>query len=145
MNTIYKFADNTNVVGQISNNDKSNLRREIEGLVTWCNENNLSLNVGKTKEPIIDFRKKGGEHAPIYINGTDVERVESIKFLRVTITDNLSWISHVDVTVKKVQQHLFFLRQLMKFAMSIRTLTTFYRCTFENILSGCIMAWYGNC
>eukprot|EP00061_Rhincodon_typus_P016070 g44089.t1 len=35
-----------------------------------------------TKELIIDFRKKGGEHPPIYINGTEVERVESIKFLR---------------------------------------------------------------
>eukprot|EP00061_Rhincodon_typus_P012435 g38171.t1 len=40
--------------------------RKIEGLVTWCNENNLSLNVIKTKELIIDFRKKGGEHASIY-------------------------------------------------------------------------------
>eukprot|EP00061_Rhincodon_typus_P002757 g18385.t1 len=61
------------------------------------------------------------------------------------ITDDLSWISHVDVTVKKVQQRLSFLRQLRKFAMSIRSLTTFYRYTIENILSGCITAWYGNC
>eukprot|EP00061_Rhincodon_typus_P015992 g43972.t1 len=80
-NTIYEFADNTTVVGTISNNDKSNYRGEIEGLVTWCYENNLSLNIGKTKELIINFRKKGGEHATIYINGTEVERMKSIKFL----------------------------------------------------------------
>eukprot|EP00061_Rhincodon_typus_P006192 g26563.t1 len=49
-------------------------RREIEGLVTWYNENNLSLNICKTKELIINFRKKGREHAPIYINRTEVER-----------------------------------------------------------------------
>eukprot|EP00061_Rhincodon_typus_P008230 g30658.t1 len=110
----------------------------------WCNENNLSLNIGKTKELIIVLRKKGGEHAPIYINGTQVERVESVKFLRVTITDNLSWTSHVDVTVKKAQQHLFF-RRLRKFGMSIRTLINFYRCIIESILSGCTIAWYGNC
>eukprot|EP00061_Rhincodon_typus_P012258 g37882.t1 len=110
--------------------------------MTWCNENNLSLNVGKTKELIIDFRKKGGEHSPKYINGTEVERVESVNLLRVTITDNLSWTSHVDTMVKKAQQCLFFLR---KFGVSIRTLTNFYRCTSENILSGCITAWYGNC
>eukprot|EP00061_Rhincodon_typus_P006974 g28163.t1 len=54
----------------------------------------------KTTELIIDFRKKGGEYAPIYINGTEVKRVESSKFLGVTITD-LSWTSHVDVMVKK--------------------------------------------
>eukprot|EP00061_Rhincodon_typus_P015433 g43102.t1 len=38
----------------------------------------------KAKELIIDFKKKGGEHAPIY-NGAEVERVDSIKFLAVTI------------------------------------------------------------
>eukprot|EP00061_Rhincodon_typus_P003708 g20771.t1 len=133
-NTIYKFADDTIAVGQISNNDESKYRREIEGLVMWCNENNLSLNIGKTKELIIDFRKKGEEYAPIFINGTEVERVKSTKFLGVTNTDDLSWTYHVDATVKKAQRH-FFLRQLRKFGMSIRSLTNFYRCTIESTLS----------
>eukprot|EP00061_Rhincodon_typus_P016400 g44596.t1 len=145
MNTIYKFTNDTTIVGRICNNDESNYIREIEGLVTWCNENNLSLNISKTKELVIDFRKKGGEHTPIYVNGTEAERVKSIKFLGVTIIDNLSWTSHVDVTVKKTQQRLFFARWPRKFGMSIRSLTNFYRCTIENKLSGCIMAWYCNC
>eukprot|EP00061_Rhincodon_typus_P016127 g44176.t1 len=81
MNTIYKFADNTAVVGRTSNNDESEYRKEMEGLVMSCNDNNLSLNVSKTKELIIDFRKKWGEHAPIYINGAEVDRAESVKFL----------------------------------------------------------------
>eukprot|EP00061_Rhincodon_typus_P010466 g34782.t1 len=55
----------------------------------------------KTKELIIIFRKNGGEHAPIYINGAEVERVKSIKFLGVTLTCDLSWTSQVNVTVKK--------------------------------------------
>eukprot|EP00061_Rhincodon_typus_P015384 g43023.t1 len=55
---------------------------EIDSLVMCCNENNLSTNIGKTKELIIDFRKEEGEHATININGTEVERVKSIKFLR---------------------------------------------------------------
>eukprot|EP00061_Rhincodon_typus_P007405 g29071.t1 len=145
MNAIYKLADDTTVVGQLSNNDQSKYRRETEGLVTWCNENNLSLNIGKTKEPIIDFRKKGGEHAPIYINRTEVVRVKSIKFLRVTITEDLSWTSQTHATIKKAQSCLFFLRPLRKFGMYKRSLTNCYRCTIESVLSGCIMAWYGNC
>eukprot|EP00061_Rhincodon_typus_P002525 g17788.t1 len=109
-----------------------------------CDENNLSLNVSKIKELIIDFRKTGAEHALIYINGTEVERVNSIKFLGVMITNDLSWTSNVNVTVKKAQQCLFFLRRLWKFDMSIRSITNFYRCTIESILSGCITVWYGN-
>eukprot|EP00061_Rhincodon_typus_P006825 g27859.t1 len=85
----------------------------------WCNESNLSLSIGKIKELIIDYRKKGGEHAPIYINGTEVGSVESINFLGVTITDNLFWTSHIDTTVKKAQRHLFFIRRLRKLGMSL--------------------------
>eukprot|EP00061_Rhincodon_typus_P017104 g45658.t1 len=96
-------------MGQPSNNDESKYGREIESSVTWCSENNLSINVSKTKELIIYFRKNEGEHAPIYINGTEVERVESVKFLGVMITDDLSWTSHVDATDKKAQQRLFLL------------------------------------
>eukprot|EP00061_Rhincodon_typus_P006459 g27122.t1 len=144
MNAIYKFADDTPAVGWISNNDESKYRREIEGLVMWCDENNLSLNIGKTKELISDFRKKGAEHSPIDSNGTEVEKVKSIKFPGGMITDNLSWTSHVNVIVMKAQRCLFFLRRLRKFGMSIRPLTNFYKCTIESILSGCITAWYGN-
>eukprot|EP00061_Rhincodon_typus_P009991 g33918.t1 len=97
----YMFADNTTLVGRISNNDESEYRKEIDGLMTGCNENGLSLNVSKTKELIIDVRKKG-EH--IYINRAEIEGVECIKFLGVMTTDNLSWTSHVDATVK-VAQH----------------------------------------
>eukprot|EP00061_Rhincodon_typus_P005984 g26142.t1 len=91
------------------------------------------------------MKTASGEHAPIYINGTEVERVKTIKFLRVTINNDLPWTSHVDATVKKVQQCLFFLRQLRKFDLSIRSLTNFYRCTIESKLSGRITPWYGNC
>eukprot|EP00061_Rhincodon_typus_P009168 g32444.t1 len=47
----------------------------------------------------------------------------------------ISKLCDLDVTVKKAQQRLFFLR-LRKCVMSIRSLTNFYRCTIESILSG---------
>ena len=57
-NWIFKFADETTVVGRISSNDKTEHRNEIENLVNWYSDNNLSLNVTKTKEIVIDFRKR---------------------------------------------------------------------------------------
>eukprot|EP00061_Rhincodon_typus_P016416 g44619.t1 len=98
------------------------------------------------KELIVDFMKKGGKTPPqIQSNRADVERMERIKFLGVTITDNLSWTSHINAAVKKVQQHLLFIRWFRKFGMSMRTLNKFYSCTTECILPGCITAWYSNC
>jgi hypothetical protein len=71
-----------------------------------------------------------------------VERVKTLNFLGVHITEDLKWSRHTDTVVKKVQQRLYNLRQLNKSDMAPKTLTNFYRCT---ILSGCITAWYGNC
>ena len=55
-NSIIKFADDTTVVGLITNNDETAYREEVRALGVWCQENNLSLNVNKTKEMIVDFR-----------------------------------------------------------------------------------------
>uniref|UniRef100_A0A8C7H3V2 Reverse transcriptase domain-containing protein n=1 Tax=Oncorhynchus kisutch TaxID=8019 RepID=A0A8C7H3V2_ONCKI len=144
-NSIIKFADDTTVVGLITNNDETAYREEVRALGVWCQENNLTLNVNKTKEVIVDFRKQQREHPPIHIDGTVVERVASFKFLGIHITDKLNWSTHTDSIVKKAQQRLFNLRRLKKFGLSPKALTNFYRCTIESILAGCITAWYGNC
>ncbi|KAK3568591.1 hypothetical protein QTP86_009402 [Hemibagrus guttatus] len=54
---IIEFADDTAVVGLISNNDKTAYLEEIKNLETWCQDNNLLLNISKT-ELIVDFSTK---------------------------------------------------------------------------------------
>ena len=74
-NSIIKFADDTTEVGLITNNDETAYREEVRALGVWCQENNLSLNVNKTKM-IVVFRKQQREHSPIHINRTAVEKVD---------------------------------------------------------------------
>jgi hypothetical protein len=76
-NTIIKLADDTTVVGLITDNNKAAYREEVRDLAMWCQDNNLSLNVIKTKEMIVYYRKMRIEHAPILINEATVEQVES--------------------------------------------------------------------
>ncbi|KAM9560754.1 uncharacterized protein ACWYII_020322 [Salvelinus alpinus] len=57
-NSIIKFVDDTTLVGLITNNDKTEYREELRILEVWHQENNLSLNVNKAKETIVDFRKQ---------------------------------------------------------------------------------------
>ena len=54
---ILKFADDTTVQGIITNEDESEYRDQVNKLINWCSENNLELNVNKTKEMIVDFRR----------------------------------------------------------------------------------------
>jgi gmma-aminobutyric acid receptor subunit gamma/cGMP-dependent protein kinase 2 len=74
-NSIIKFADDATVVGLITNN-KTAYKEEVRALGVLCQENNLSLNINKTKDMIVDFRKQQREHCPIHIEGTVVEKVE---------------------------------------------------------------------
>ena len=73
------------MVGLITNDDETAYREEVRDLAGWCQDNNLSLNVGKTTELIVDYRKRRAEHAPIHIDGAVVERVDSCKYLSVHI------------------------------------------------------------
>jgi hypothetical protein len=43
--TQLKFADDTTVVGLITNNDQTAYREEMRALGLWSQENNLSLNI----------------------------------------------------------------------------------------------------
>jgi hypothetical protein len=68
-NTIIKFADDTTVVGLITDHDETAYMEEVRDLAGWCQNNNISLNVTKTKEMIVDYRKRRTEHSPILIDG----------------------------------------------------------------------------
>ena len=57
-NTIIKFAGDTTVVGLITDNDETAYREEVRDLAVWCQDNNFSLNVIKTKKMIVDYGKK---------------------------------------------------------------------------------------
>ena len=59
-NIIIKFTDDTTV---FTANDETAYREEVRDLAGWCQNNNLSLNVTKTKEIIVDYRKRSTEHS----------------------------------------------------------------------------------
>ena len=68
-----KFAADTTVVGLITDNDETAYREEVRDLAVWCQDKNLSLNVIKTKEMIVDYRKRKTEHVLILIDMAVVE------------------------------------------------------------------------
>uniref|UniRef100_A0A8C7Q6V0 Reverse transcriptase domain-containing protein n=1 Tax=Oncorhynchus mykiss TaxID=8022 RepID=A0A8C7Q6V0_ONCMY len=144
-NTIIKFADDTTVVGLITDNDETSYREEVRDLAGWCQNNSLSLNVTKTKEMIVDYRKRRTEHAHILIDGAVVEQVESFKFLGVHINNKLEWSKHTKTVVKRARQSLFPLRKRKRFGMGPEILKRFDSCNIDSILTSCITAWYGNC
>ncbi|KAK1784623.1 hypothetical protein P4O66_003310 [Electrophorus voltai] len=142
---IVKFADDTVVMGLISDNDERAYLEEIKHLENWCQENNLLLNISKTKDLIVDCSKKQDRYyQPVRISGTTVERVDSFRYLGVHILQDLSWSRHTNSLAKKARQRLYHLRRLRYFRLPSKVLRNFYTCTIESILTGNITVWFGN-
>lgn len=143
--SIIKFDDDTVVLGLIHNNDETAYLVEVEKLTSWCQVNCLSLNASKTKELIVDFRKRQQQpYTTLTISGSPVERVSSFKYLGINISENLTWTAHIQAQINKARQRLYHLRQLRKFRVSPAILKTFYSGAIKSVLTQYISVWYGN-
>jgi hypothetical protein len=62
------------------------------------------------------------------------ELVESLKFLGVHFTKELTWFIHTDAVMKKARQYFFPLRRLIRFVMGPQILKKFYSCLVWKLL-----------
>ncbi|KAI4899898.1 hypothetical protein NFI96_003346 [Prochilodus magdalenae] len=71
---------------------KYNSESLVEDFVEWCTTNHLKLNITKTKEMCIDFRRSRASQQPNSIKGVEVEVVRSYRYLGVNLDARLDWI-----------------------------------------------------
>ena len=69
MCSLIKYADDTALTGLIIDDQCSHYLTSVQSFVNWCDENYLQLNVTKTKEMVIDFRKKQCSTRPCHSEG----------------------------------------------------------------------------
>ena len=82
---VVKFADDTTVTGFISNNDETSYRRQVNDLVNWCVQNDLLLNVDKTKEMTVVFGRNFNVKEPLSVDGEIVQRIDTLIFSVCTL------------------------------------------------------------
>lgn len=140
---ILKYADDTVIVSLLKDNDNSH-GPIVDYFVQWCEESHLQLNILKTKDMAIDFRKESRTPSATVIRGQSVELVQSYKYLGTIIDSSLNFKENCEAVCKKGYQRLFCLRRLSLFNIDKTTLTVFYKSFIESVLSFSLAAWFKN-
>ena len=125
--------------------DHSVFDAEVNAFVDWCDSHHLDLNVSKTKEMVIDYRRKNKTDAPpCVIKGQTVERVGVYKYLGTIVDDKLSFHENTQAIHTKCRQRLNILFQLRSFMVSSKILQRCYNAYIQSVLTFSIVCWFGS-
>ena len=91
--------------------DTMKLQRDIDRLGSWARKWGMRFQPVKCNMMQLTRKRIKKIHASYTLEGTDLENVESIKYLGVTITSDLRWNTHVSNVCTKANRTLGFLRR----------------------------------
>ena len=101
----------------------------------------MQLNVAKTREMVVDFRRNKPLRSPVCIGGTDVEVVSAYKYLGVTLDNKLDWSTNTQAVYKKGLSRLYFLRRLRSFHVCNKMLQMFYQSVVASTIFFAVVSW----
>ena len=106
------FADDCVCYREIKDEDDTmKLQRDIDRLGSWARKWGMRFQPVKCSMTHLTRKRIKKIHASYTLEGTDLENVESIKYLGVTITSDLRWNTHVSNVCTKANRTLGFLRR----------------------------------
>ena len=126
---------------------ESNFESDLNHIHNWCQSNQMSLHIGKTKTMLLTTRQKRA-HLPrqtlnVNFANTEIECVSSHKLLGVTIDHHLNWKEHCDEVCNKVRKKLFLLRKLKNILPRSARLQFFNSFILPHI-DYCSNVWYSS-
>jgi len=137
------FADDTNIIYRSTSIHRLTdiSEKDLQAVCDWFASNKLSVNEAKTK--YILFRSARGPlntTMKLVVNGNEIEKVSSMKFLGVKISDNLTWDTHINEIASKVSKVVAVLGRL-KHELPSNVLLTIYDSLIFSRLNYAIASW----
>ena len=142
--SIIKFSDDTAIID--TSDSHTSYEREVEQFAGWCDRHGLDLNVGKTKEMVVDLKseKKKSTVNACMIKGQEVERVNVYKYLGTTIDSKLSFKQNTDEVFRKCRQRLHILYTLRALKVNKTIMERCYQSFIQSVLAFSMICWFGS-
>lgn len=118
------FADDCVLYRPIYNsNDNIILQRDLNIIKNWCDTWLMSLNFTKTSA--VSFHRRPAYISHCYVIGNcNVSSVKTYKYLGVTLTQDLTWTTHITNVTNDSNRVLGYLRRNLRFcSTSVKLLT----------------------
>ena len=130
-----KYADDSTFLCPIYHCDIASsldsIKAEFKNVQSWSNIHQLSLNLIKSKLMFFNKRSAIPVNVVDYFKDTNISIVNSLVFLGITFTCNLSWTEHFNLILKRVSRRIFLLRVLKPIVShsQLHTILTAYICS----------------
>ena len=138
------YADDTTLYSciQLPSNTLNHINDELGKVYAWLAINKLSLNMNKTKYMVFHAINKSieGIIPNLVINGIQIDRVNSFKFLGLNLHENMSWKTHTEFVANKLTKYSGVLNRIKHF-LPIDVLRKLYFSMVQSQLQYGILAW----
>ena len=145
------YADDTTMyeIGITQAEIERNLQLALNNLSKWCKANGMVINTAKTNVDqlmlITTHQRRTILHTNdlfLSFNNDDLNTIDKDKILGVSVDNNLSWTSHIDLLCKKISSNLWLLSQIKEYH-NIEQRTQFYKTYIQPHIDYCNLVWGG--
>lgn len=119
---------------------ENDINESINQIVKWLDNNNLKINLLKTKRIHFSQRINDKSNLNIFYDNQAVEEVDTTKFLGLRIDKKLNWKPHIDFLCKKLSKSAYALHTL-SCIIGVEALLTAYYGLAESHLRYGVMFW----
>ena len=134
------YADDTVVYTSAKTIDEgfTTLENNLHSIINWCNNNRLTLNVGKTEHMVISpsLKDKLAVANNLQYNNKIVEIVSEYNYLGVELDNKLTLENHINKSVSKANKKLYIIYKIRK-CLSRKTTALLYKQLVRSHLEYC--------
>ena len=134
---VWKYVDDTTLAEVVPRGGQSGMQVAVNAVEQWSTINKLQLNADKCKELVIDFKKVKHHFDAVTVNSQELERVDSVKLIGITITNTLQWNCHVLDVIQKANKRIYFLILLKRANVPAHDIICFYLTCIRPVLEYC--------
>ena len=136
------YVDDTTLCSTSTEPNCSDLQTSADYASNWANANDMKINAKKTHSMVFDFSRQPRNFEPIRIGDTEIQQVATAKLLGVTLSQDLSWKTHIQTITSKANQRLYMLWHAKRSGVQEDDLLTIYLSLIRPVIEYALAAWH---